>query len=321
MPKSSKLQVIGAKIEAVQNTPIALAATDYFLCESAEVNPVPELLPRDYKRASASQLASIMGKLYKEVKIKVALKGGTGLGVMYAPHSALLQACGLIETINAGVSVVYAFASAAITNFFGFSKSCTIEVYEAGPAPIKHVIAGCVAKSAKITAKAGGFLFLEATFQGLYAAPTDTAFPAVTLAETIKEPILQSSTLLVHTFAAICSGIEIDFGLETTLREDANSGYGVKGFAILGRKVMGSLDPEVENIATHDFFGKMLSRIEAALAFNVNGAAAGNRFAFSLPKVQYNDVSYGERGAIKTFKLPYQANQNAGDDELSVTVT
>jgi hypothetical protein len=125
----------------------------------------------------------------------------------------------------------------------------------------------------------------------------------------------------VHTLSAIVANIEIDFGLETVLREDSASAHGVLGFAVLGRKVIGSLDPEVENVTTHDFFGKSLSRVEAALTFNINGAAAGNLFAFSLPKIQYNDVAYGERGLIKTFKAPFQANQSTGDDEFSMIIT
>ena len=320
MPKSAKLQVFGAKIEATQNTAPTFAATDYCLVESAEINPVPEFLPREFKRASVSQLASIMGKLFVEVKVKIALKGSGAAGTALAPHSALLQACGLIETISAGVSVAYAFASASISNFFGFGKSCCIQVYEAGPNPIKHQVVGCVAKSAKLTTKAGGMLILEATYQGLYAAPTDVAFPTATYTETVKEPVFVSSALSVHSFSAIVANLEIDFGLDTVLREDSASSYGVKGFAILGRKLIGSLDPEAENVATHDVFGKSLSRAEASLSFNVSGGT-GNSFQFNLPKIQYNGVAYAERGLIKTFKIPFQANQSSGDDELALTIT
>lgn len=319
MAKSAKLQVFGAKTESTQNTAASLSATDYCLVDSATVNPVPEFLKREYKHATLGALASIMGKLYVEVAVKVAIKGGANATTPYAPHGALLQAAGLIQTISSGT--VYSFASSAISNFAGFCKSCTIEVYEAGPSPVKHQVKGCIAKSAKLTAKAGGFLMLEATYQGLYVAPTDASFPAVTLAETIKEPVLASSSLSTHSYSGIVSSIEIDFGLETVLREDSASAYGVGGFACLGRRVIGSLDPEAVNVATHDVFGLMLARTAAALTFNVNGAATGNKFAFSLPKIQYDDVAWAERGLIKTFKLPFTATENTGDDELTITVS
>ena len=315
MPKSSKLQVVGAKIETTQNTDATLAATDYFLAESAEIDPVPEFIVRDYKRASGSQVASAIGQFYDEVKIKVALKGGVSATTPYAPHSALLQACGLIETITS--STAYAFASSAITNFFGWGKSCTIELYQSG---IKHKIVGCVASSAKLTAKAGGFLTLDATFRGIHAAPTDSSFPSATYAESRKEPIFQSAALSIQSFSAIVANVEIDFGLETQLREDVSSAYGVKGFSILGRKVEGSLDPEAESVATHDFFGKSLSLAEGALSFAM-GTVGGSLFTFSLPKIQYKDVAYASRGSIQTFKVPFQANQNTGDDEFSMIIS
>jgi hypothetical protein len=315
MSRSNKLQVFGAKLETAQNTPDTFAATDYCLVEDCEVNPIPEFLRREYKHASLSSLVSLMGKLYVEVKVKVAWKGSDA-DTGYAPHDALLQACGLINTAG-----VYAFTSAAITSFTGFSKSITIEVYEAGPVPIKHQIKGCVAKSAKLTSKAGGFLILDATYNGLYVAPTDSTFPSVTLAETIHEPILQSASFTTHTYAGIISSIEIDLGLETVLREDANSAYGVGGFTLLSRKVTGTIDPEVVSVADHDFWGKSLSRAEAAIGLTIAGNSGVDfeYFIISMPKTQYNDVNYAERSALKVFKVPFQANENTGDDELTIT--
>ena len=319
MAKSSKLQVFGAKIEATQGTVPTFTAADYCLVDSAVVNPAPEFLKREYKHATLGALASILGKLRVDVTVKVAIKGGASATTPYAPHSALMQAAGLIETISTGV--VYAFASSSISNFAGFCKSCSMEVYEAGPSPLKHQIKGCVAKSAKLVAKAGGFLMLEATYQGLYVPVTDAAFPTVTLAESIKEPVFASSSLSMQTYSGIVSSIEIDFGLETVEREDSAAPYGVGGFAVLGRRVIGSLDPEAVNVATHDFFGIMLSRATGALTFNINGAAAGNRFAFSMPKIQYDDVAWAERGLIKTFKVPFTATENTGDDDLTITIS
>ena len=123
----------------------------------------------------------------------------------------------------------------------------------------------------------------------------------------------------MQSFSAIVANIEIDFGLDTVLREDSASANGVKGFAVLGRKVIGSLDPEVENVATHDFFGRSLNRTEGALNFVV-GSGGGMTMSFTMPKIQYNDVAYSDRGLIKAFKVPFQANQSTGDDEFSLMI-
>jgi hypothetical protein len=322
MSRSSKLQVVGAVVETTQGSAASFGTGSYLMVEDAEINPVPEILERGYKTASLSSLASIIGKLYVEVKLKVALKGTTAAGTANAPQDALLQACSFISTDNGTTSTVYSLASATISNFAGMGKSCTIQFYEAGPAPIYHLVVGCVAKSAKITLKAGGMVMLDATYQGIYAAPTDASFPSVVYTETVKEPIFQSSTLSVNSVTSlVVANIEIDLGLETVLRENSLSAYGVGGFAVLGRKVTGSIDPEVVALSVHDPFALSLARTEFPITFKADGAAAGNKFAFSLPKCQYNDVAYGERGAVKVYKCPFQANQTTADDELVITVT
>ena len=318
MPKLTKLQVFGVKTETTQGTAIALTTTDYLLVNKAEINPVPEFIERPFKRASLDGLANVLGKLYVEVDLEIEVKNGGTRGTVYPPMSALLQSAALVETVNAGTSVVYAPTSAPFSaSYFGPGKSVTISVYENG---IYHSVKGCIATSCKFVMKAGKFWLLQMKLRGLYVAPTDAAFPSVTYVETVKPPVWASGTFTIDGFSAVLSGCDIDFGLEAALREDPTTPYGVKGFLITGRDPKGTMDPELDSVANYDIFGKMVSRNEGALSVST-GATSGNIITIACPKVQYGDVKYGDRGGVRIVQVPLNFNQSSGDDWISVSLT
>jgi hypothetical protein len=317
--KSSKLQVIGAKTEASQGEEATLDTVDYLLVESAEVNPIPEFLSREYKHKSASQLASILGKVWVEIKLKIPIRGWASVPTNEEETGALgaiLKACGLSEGFSPpSEDMWYSLGNNGeiLSGFFGFGKSCTILIYEAGPNPVKHKAIGCIAKSAKLSAKAGAPMVLECVLQGLYSAPIDEAFPEVAYVSTL-EPILQNGMANINygeLLTLIFSNFELDFGLESDVREDANSPHGVKGFAILNIKMTGSIDPEVQNLSTLDYYSKLLSGQTGHIGFKINGLNVGNHWSYGLTDIQLSDVTHADRGLIKVFKIPFQTTEES----------
>lgn len=312
--------VLGIKTETTQGTAVALSDTDFMLVSDLKVKPVAEGLMRDYYRSSLSPLAEIKGKRFFDVSFKTAVRNGGAAGTAYAPLSACLQACGLAETISAGVSVSYAPTSvAASANFFGPGKSATIKFYfEGNTGGTEWISAGCLG-NCKISLEAGKFGVYEFTFKGLYAEPTDAAFPSQTYVSTL-EPIVQNSSLTVHTLAAIASKFEIDFGNEVTERIDTRSAYGLMGYYISNRRLTGSFDPEFQNIATHNFLNKFMSMTEASASIVV-GATAGNITTITMPKVQYNGAEPDDRGGRRILTVPFLGNGSSGDDEIGIVLT
>lgn len=315
--KLTRKTVIGLKTETTQGTDATLStSTDYILAQDVELDFNITMLQRAYYRSSLSRLTSVAGRRSIGVKFKTELKGSGSAGTAYAPLGAAFQACGMTETVSAGVSVTYAPTSApASANYYGPGKSCTIEVYIDG---LKHLITGCLG-TWSLPAEAGNYGLVEFSFMGLYAAPTDSSNPSATYLSTLPQPFV-SAALTLQTLAAVVSKLTVDFGVDVQERVDANSATSLLGFIIGGRDPKGTIDPEMTTVASHDFFGKLLASTEGVLTFKF-GATAGNIVTFNMPKTQYMPPKYGDRNTIRTLDLPLAFNQSSGDDELTITMT
>lgn len=320
----TKKQIIGIKTETTQGTPIALTATDYFLASNADINPVAELLPRDYAHMTLGQLQAVVGQVYVEIKFSMHVKGSGTAGTPFAPLSAVLQAAGMSETIVAATSVTYAPLSNPIASFYTLGKSATVEFYRDANSVLtghKWVIAGAVVTALKMSCdKAGHLVSLDVTMRGLYSAVTGATGPATVTYSTILPPIFQSAALLIDAYAGVVSKFDIDFGIESTTREDLNSPYGIKGFQVTGRKPKMTIDPEMTPVGTYDWFGKFVSGNQAAFTALL-GTTAGNKTTITAPKAQYSDVKYGDRSGILAGEVTAQLNENTGDDEFSIAQT
>ncbi len=294
-------------------TPVANAIQ----VEDPVVKPVPELLTRNYSRPSFSPLPHVVGMKHVQVTFKTELKGSGSAdagGAGDVPEiDPLLLACGMAKTLTAESSggagdgdVTYDPASTAL-------KSCTIWIYKG---EVLHKIVGCVG-SFKINAEAGKLGSIEWTFFGLYAKPTDAVIPAGAVFNAEVPPPFINANFSISGYAAIIANLEIDVANKVSKRVSANAAQGVVGFLITDRESKGSIDPEAVDIATHDFWGEFEGGTQVALAATI-GAVAGARIDFTAPKVQYEDISWQDREDTRTYGLPMNFAQNAGDDELKI---
>jgi hypothetical protein len=316
MPKYATKIVIAVKTETTQGSAVSPAATDFLLAEDVKLKPVIEWSKRDPGRSYLGPIASLAGSRHYEITFKTELKGSGTAGTIYAPLDALIQACGFTSTATPVVSVVYAPTnSAASANYYGPGKSCTIEVYMDG---VKHIMAGCVG-NAKFPMEAGKICMVEFTMKGVYAAPTDTAAGTQTYLSALP-PIVQSATFTMQTLAAYISKLEIDTGNEVAMRSDVNSAAGIKGFMITKKLPVGSVDPEMESVATHDFFAKLLAGTEGTVGITV-GSATGNIITFSATKTQYTGLDYGDRNGLLTLATNLQFNENDSTNWITITMT
>lgn len=311
----SRKQAVGIKLEATQGTAETLAATDFTHAYDVNITPMVELIPQKYVSTSLSRFADLPGKKYYEVEFTLPLKGSGTAGTAIAPLGAALQACGLVETDGAS-DVAYAPTSApASANYYGPGKSCTVKIYQDG---MLHVAAGCMF-NLSFDIEAGKPVGLKFKGKGIYAAVTDAAFVTVT-ALTNNPPVVISAAAQVQAYAATFGKMSIDLGNEIAELPDVNSANAILGFMITDRNVTGSFDPNRVLVATHDFFGKMMSGAEAASTIKVGGTA-GNICTITMPKTQYGQVKSGDRGGVATLETPLLFNRNAGDDEIVFTMT
>jgi len=318
----SNIRVIGIKTETSQNTQATLSATDYIYAMDVEVNPIVEMIPQDYKTATLDKQPSIVGQTWVEVSFTIPIRGSGTAGTALAPLGAALQAAGMSETIQSGVSVTYAPVTSLSTGFFTPGKSCTIEIYKGSAnasGALKQVIKGCVASGLSISGEAGKLVLAKFKMIGIYVSIADASLPSVTYNTNLPK-ILESATISFHSVTPIMKSFEIDFGLKHAMRDDAASAYGVGGFAVVDREPKGKVVIEAVTVATKNYLSTLLSGTEASMSVAF-GSGAGNINTFTMPKTQITKLSHADDNGILKFSLDLKFNKSVGDDWISLVQT
>ena len=214
------------------------------------------------------------------------------------------------------VDVQYVPSSAAISSsFFGPGKSMTMNAYFDGT---KRIIAGIMG-SLKTSIEVNKITVLEFKGMGIYAGPTDVAFPSASYNPTLPA-ICVSSAFTMQSLAAIISKLDLEFGNKLSKRVDTRAATGLLGFHITGREPVGSFDPEYQLVATHDFIARLKAGTEGAMSVKV-GQTAGNICTITGPKAQYLDFKDAEREGKHIGEIGLAFNEDAGNDELVYTFT
>ncbi len=300
--------VILAKKETTYGVdPTPAAADDAILCSVPEITPKAEKQLRDYVRESLSPLGGTIGFKGFDITFKTELKGSGTAGT--APElGPLFQACGMDETVDAGVSVTYAPVSSAF-------PSVTIYFYRDG---LLHKMLGCRG-SWSLDLGVGRFGVITWNFSGTYATPTDTTLVSGTYNATAP-PVFLDAGLTLGSYSPIFTQLSLAMNNTIAQRRDANEADGLQGYEITGRSPSGSIDPEAVLIATKDFWSLWEDGTKEALS-GVAGSTAGNICTISVPKAQYDSLAYADRDGIATYNLPFTCCLDSGDDEISLAFT
>lgn len=310
--------VMGIATETTQGTAATLGATDFMYVKDLVIDPDVSQIERDYYRSTIGQLQSIPGETMYKVAFKTELKGSGSAGTGYAPMVATLLASGMtVSTSTAtGTPVTVAPTSSATgTGFFGPGKSATVEAYFDG---VKHSIVG-VMGSWKLSLNTNQLAMLDFAGMGVYADPTDAAFPTQTYNTTTPAKLV-SSAFACQSLNAVITKLDIDYNATVTKRVDSRAATGLQGFLITKRAPNGSFDPEMELVATHAFFSKLGTGTTGTLSCTL-GATAGNIVTIAGPKVQYTAIKYADRDGLRTLDANLKFCESSGDDELTIVFT
>jgi len=185
----------------------------------------------------------------------------------------------------------------------------------------KYMIAGARG-NLSVELRAGEPAFLMFEYQGVLESITDTALLSPTYESTIPIAFLNVGAS-IHDLAAIFTQISIDMGNILAERTSANAAKGILSFKLTGRAPSGSIDPEMELIADHDFYGRYISGATGRIYAELPSANAGEKITIAGPRVQYAGVGQSERDQIAVVSLDFEfktAGVSAGDDELQIGV-
>lgn len=303
--------VILAKVESTYNTdPTPATSADEVLVENFSWSYAnARMAERMPLRESKGKLAPIYAGTLVQMSFECEIKGSGAAGT--APEvGALLQACGLSETIVASTSVTYEPASSAL-------KSCTVYFYRDGKLLIVTGCVGAVTGSLAV----GAVGKLSFTLTGHLVSETDVSLPTASYDSTVPVPMINLSSFLIDSKTPGITRFEFDLGNEVATPEDmvASDGYGT--IQVTGRRVTVGFDDEDVVVATYDWLTKWTGGSAVAIATGTIGSTAGNRYAISLPAVTYTELSAGDKSGIVTRDVRGQAAESSGDDEISIAFT
>jgi len=294
---------------------VPVPANNAIAAEEVSYSYPGEVLERNLQNDSLSPDSPLIGKRYTEITFSCELKGSGTAGTAPAIGD-LLEACGFSESIDAGLSVVYAPDSTEM-------KSVRIYMYDynsgGGNAKL-HDIQGARG-SFELVLEAGQRPMINFTFQGLYEIPEDVANPSPVYGETTKPPVVESASFEINSETTlVVQALNIDMANELVQSEGINASTGVSKIVIVGRKPNGSFNPEVVTIATEDFFTDWVGATQRDLSVAL-GSVAGNICTITAPKVTYDTINDGDRNGIRINEIPFHLGKDSGNDELVLTFT
>jgi|ERR1051326_3327943 hypothetical protein len=298
-----------AKIEGVEGTdPTPTGAANAIFCSDYTVVPIGG---GQVERATAfptfgSMPSILVNKqvLINGIKVEGAGAGAAGTAPAYGP---LLRACGLSETITAGVKVEYAPVSASQESITGYAD-------ESGAL---HKLTGARGNVSWLFPK-DDIAQLQFDLCGRWNAPSAVALPSLTLTGFI-DPLainkVNTPTFTMDGFAAVLESLTVNLGNKVVPRDRPNAAT----VRLTDRMATGSVTFEDPGIGTKDFFALVYGQTQFVMQL-IHGTVAGNIIQLDMPKVQMLSPSYVNIDGVRHIQAQLKFNRNAGDDELKFTV-
>lgn len=295
-----------AKIETTKGTDsVPVAATNGVRVERGYA-PVPaaEKIPYDPVKATMGALKSLVGRKTITIEAPALIRGSGTAGT--APEiGALLQACGLVETITASTSVAYDPTTTAAS-----LNSVSTYNYIDGVLMKALGVVGNVVLDCQINAPITANFSFSAGFD---VAPTTTT--AVTPTFSAVQPLVMMSADVISDGATIKVGaFTLDLGNEigdhhTTAQNE---------FTIANRKPTITLSKD--SLSTVADWNALINATELSLSAAF-GATAGNILTITASKSVPMSNALAERNERQTKEIVFELIETNGDDQFSVVFT
>lgn len=307
----TRRQLILAKEEAVYGTdPTPTVGSNAILVRSITATPLEsDTVSRELIRPYLGQSEQLLGQTRVSIEFEVELAGSGTAGTAPA-YGPLLKACGLSETVSAGVSVTYAPVSSSF-------DSVTIYFNNSG---VLHKATGCRG-TFSLNAEVGAIPTIAFVFTGIYSAPTDVAISSPTYANQ-SDPLLfkngNTTNFEIFSYAGCLQSLSFEMANEVVYRELVGCD---KEVLIVNRAPAGEAVIEAVAVGTHNFFNDATGSNTGNLTFE-HGTTAGNIVTFTAGQIDLSGPTYSDQDGVQMLTLPYIATPtNSGNDELSLVYT
>lgn len=310
---SVREQAIYAAVEATAGTAETLVGADVVQVQNLTFNPAEQvrMIEREIIRSSLNPEQAVYGGSLMSFQFDVEMKGSGAAGT--APRlGALLQACGMDETVVASTSVTYnplSDLSAHVT--------CTIGYKEGGN---YRQAKGCMG-TVSIACVAGEYAKLTFNMTGKIESEAVAAAPTASFESTVP-PAFLGATFVIGAFAAPVESVNLDMQNTVTPGIDPNNADGFSTFVrITARNTVGTVNPEKELISAKDYVAELRAGTSQAIQTGVIGGTGGNQWALAMPTCYFREAGGGDRDELMTWELGFGATDTDGTDDMSLQFT
>ncbi len=266
----TRLQSLGAKIEATSETAETIVAADVVLVSNIQFTPETPTLEVENFTSSMSKDPGVAGRTKGQISFDMFKYGGTGPGVVPS-WGKFFRCCGHSETIVAATSVTYAKTSAGI-------PTLTIKSFIDG---VVMQLIGCKGNVAS-SGQAGELPKFTFTFEGLWEPVTDVdavkdeAILAGSSLENFSPDKFQNVGLTVDTaYMPVLHSLDWDSGNVLNVVPDGNvTNY--RRVDITDRDPSGTMVVDKVTQAVYDFVRKAADKTAVAIKSYINSVQRGN---------------------------------------------
>jgi len=247
--------------------------------------------------------SGIITEKHQAVSFTMELKGAGAAGDV-PECGVLLRSCMMAETITPATQVEYDPISSSF-------ESSTIYVNMDG---VLHKLTGCRG-TFSVNIQAGEFPTIKFSLLGLHAGPV-SANPVTPVYLDVAPLEVNSvhTTFSLDGYDASLHKLTFDAGIKHKYRELVNASAAI---SVSGRECKGSLSMDAVELGSKDYFASWENSVLVVLAFS--HGQAGNLILIDGPKVQLDDIQYGDDDGVLTYEMPVSFTRDAGDDEIKLT--
>ncbi|MFT5766737.1 MAG: hypothetical protein ACI9DH_000556 [Halioglobus sp.] len=298
-----------AKIESTYKTDPTPVASEAILTHELERTIYDgNVIERGQDRATFGSTESINTAPFVTHSYGVEVAGSGTLGTAPA-FGVLLRACGMAQTVSAGVSVEYDPVSSSLESIAAYYD-------RGGERQISLGMRGNCALSFAV----GAIPMMNFTFTGLYAKPaTVTAVTPVTTTFQVPVPVNKTNTptCTIGTYDLIVQSLDIDFGNDVSHLNLVNFEEVLQA----DRAMSGSMTVIAPTIATKDMFALVESHAGASSsAFQLIHGASPNLFQVDAPAMQLNGISEVDINGEQGYTIQFKLLPSSGDDDIKITI-
>lgn len=315
MPLIRKRRILAAETEATPGTAETLVAADAaIVVYNPIIQPNIDMERREGFNVGGEDLSGVSGQRAGTCTFQTDFWwDGTATEPFWATE--LLPACGWVLSTNTFSPYLEPPGSNVKT------LTLAVDQIENGTC-LRKSIYGAVGNF-RMVFPAGRRAYIEWTFQGVWATPTDTGAVLSPTYPTDAPLKFSTGTVAFNSNNLCVEQAEINSGNTLTAKQCQDNAAGIDYFLITDRQTTITANPEGDLVANADHYGDFISHTEALLNIEIQGpapVASTSTIDFNINKAQVQSISEADREGIVIDQITWQANKNGANDNQSMQI-